>query len=204
MLTDVTLKQIIPLNNNYAAWLKPLNMGFLRLNITSPGAIAMFMAQCSHESHQFKILSENLNYSADGLMKTFPKYFKTIQIAAEYARQPERIANKVYANRMGNGSEASGDGWKYRGKSILQCTGKNNHTAFALTKKMTVEDVCKYLLTIDGSVEFAMYFWETNNLTNLVELKNVPVATKIINGGAIGLAHRTSEYVRILAILTAR
>lgn len=201
MLTESTLKQILPLNKNFIAWLKPLNIGFLRMNITTPGAISMFMAQCSHESNQFITLVENLNYSADGLMKTFPKYFKTIQIASEYARQPEKIANKIYANRMGNGDEASKDGWKYRGKSILQCTGKNNHAAFALSKKMTVDDICAYLLTVEGSVEFALFFWETNRLMKLVELKDVPLASKIINGGTIGLPHRTSEYVRIRKIL---
>lgn len=201
MLTESSLKMILPLNKNYAQWLNPLNTGFTRMNITTPGAVAMFMAQCSHESNQFKVLSENLNYSADGLMKIFPKYFKTIQVASQYARQPEKIANIVYANRMGNGPESSGDGWRYRGKSILQCTGKNNHAAFAVFKKMTVNDICAYLLTVEGSVEFALYFWETNKLTKLVELKDVPTATKIINGGTIGLEHRTSEYIRIRKIL---
>lgn len=201
MLTESSLKNILPLNKNYAAWLNPLNCGFIKTNITSPGAISMFMAQCSHESKQFTTLVENLNYSADGLMKIFPKYFKTIQVASEYARQPEKIANKIYANRMGNGPEESGDGWKYRGKSILQCTGKNNHAGFAVYSKMKMNEVCAYLLTIEGSVEFALYFWEINKLTKLIELKDVPTATKIINGGIIGLEHRTSEYIRIREIL---
>lgn len=201
MLTDSTLRRILNINKDYAIWFIPLNTYLISTGIVSNECIAMFMAQCSHESNQFKTLSENLNYSASGLQTTFPKYFKTLQDTVGYDRNPQKIANKVYASRMGNGNELSGDGWKYRGKSIIQCTGKNNHQAFATYKHMSLDNVCEYLLTPAGSLEFACFFWQQNNLIGKCNLSDIRAVTKIINGGVIGLDHRTSEYIRILAIL---
>ena len=101
-----------------------------KFGIDNPLRLSHFLSQCAHESGNFKLVRENLNYSADGLRKIFPKYFPTIEVANKYARQPEKIANRVYANRMGNGDEASGDGWKYKGAGFVQLTGKDNYTAF--------------------------------------------------------------------------
>ena len=110
----------------------------------TPESASHFFAQCAHESGNFIIFRENLNYSADGLLRIFPKYFDAIK-ARQYARQPERIANRVYANRMGNGDEASGDGWRYRGRGAIQLTGKNNYRDFAdwVGKTIDPEDVAE-------------------------------------------------------------
>lgn len=199
MITKLQLSKILDTNKDFEKWLDPLNKNLV--DVKTKGCAAMFLSQCSHESNQFKVLVENLNYSADGLMKIFSKYFKTIESTLAYARKPEKIANKVYANRMSNGDEASGDGWKYRGKSIIQCTGKANHQEFAEYKKITIEAVCDYLLTVEGSVEYGLFFWKTRGLIGKCTAKDIPQVTKIINGGLNGLDHRTSEYHRILQIL---
>ena len=120
---------------------------FEKYEINTLNRAAGFLAQCSHESNNFRILEENLNYSADALIKVFPKYFKSLDEAKLYARNPEKIANKVYANRMGNGDEASGDGFKYRGRGFIQLTGKNNYQMFAETLKLSLDETINYCTT---------------------------------------------------------
>lgn len=170
--------------------------------IESPNRIAGFLAQTSHESGKYKFLVENLNYSDKGLLKTFPKYFNESNVM-EYARKPEAIANRVYANRMGNGDEASGDGWKYCGRGLIQLTGKNNYQAFAISEQMNIEDVPDYLTTYVGAVRSALWFWNKNNLNVTADAEDLVMMTKKINGGTHGLAERTAEYKRILEIYTA-
>jgi len=156
---------------------------------------AHFFAQLSHETAEFKLFSENLNYSADGLRKIFPKYFPTSILANAYARKPEKIANRAYANRMGNGDEASGDGYKFRGRGAIQLTGKANYQNFANHIKnqeiMTNPD----LVTSDYAFESAIFFFDRNKLWDICD-KGVTDAmilslTKRINGGVNGLAHRS-------------
>ncbi|MCE2902769.1 MAG: glycoside hydrolase family 19 protein [Gemmatimonas sp.] len=152
--------------------------------------LAHFFAQILHESGSLRFDMENLNYSADGLLKTFPKYFPTRQLAESYARQPERIANRVYASRMGNGDEASGDGWRYRGRGLIQLTGRSNYAAFATwindPRVMESPD----LVATDYAVHSAVYFWDTRQLNTLADQDDVVGVTKKINGGTNGLAHR--------------
>jgi putative chitinase len=170
--------------------------------IENPNRIAGFLAQTSHESGKYKYLTENLNYSDKGLLKTFPKYFNESNVMA-YARNPEAIANRVYANRMGNGDEASGDGWCYRGRGLIQLTGKNNYSAFAESEQMNLEDVPDYLTTYVGSIRSALWFWNKNNLNATADAGDLLMMTKKINGGTHGLAERTAEYKRILEIYTS-
>jgi len=170
--------------------------------IESPSRIAGFLAQTSHESGKYKFLTENLNYSDKGLLKTFPKYFNESNVM-EYARKPEAIANRVYANRMGNGDEASGDGWRYCGRGLIQLTGKNNYQAFANSEQMNIEEVPDYLITYVGAVRSALWFWNKNNLNDTADAGDLLMMTKKINGGTHGLAERTSEYTRILEIYSA-
>lgn len=170
--------------------------------IENPNRIAGFLAQTSHESGKYKFLTENLNYSDKGLLKTFPKYFNESNVM-DYARKPEAIANRVYANRMGNGDEASGDGWRYCGRGLIQLTGKNNYQAFANSEQMNIEEVPDYLITYVGAVRSALWFWNKNNLNDTADAGDLLMMTKKINGGTHGLAERTSEYTRILEIYSA-
>ena len=168
----------------------------------NPNRIAGFLAQTSHESGKYKFLSENLNYSDKGLLKTFPKYFNESNVM-EYARKPEAIANRVYANRMGNGDEASGDGWKYCGRGLIQLTGKNNYQAFADSISMDIDELAGYLVSYEGAVNSALWFWNKNNLNTTADAGDLLMMTKKINGGTHGLAERTAEYKRILEIYTS-
>jgi putative chitinase len=172
--------------------------------INTPLRLAHFLAQAGHESGGFKAVKENLNYSAEGLNKIFPKYFPTIESAQPYARNPEKIANKVYSNRMGNGDEASGDGFKFRGRGYIQLTGKVNYTAFdtAVSEDILANPdlvATKYPLLSAG------WFWGKNNLNALADKGALPgdvtAITKRVNGGTIGLADRQKhfdEYYKLL------
>jgi putative chitinase len=161
----------------------------------TPVRAAHFFAQTAHETGEFKLFVENLNYSAKGLQGTFGKYFPGT-LEESYARQPEKIASRVYASRMGNGDEASKDGWKYRGRGALQLTGKSNYEAFAkyLGKPEIMSD--PDLVSTTYAFESAMFFFERNNLWSIcdkgVDNTTITSLTKRINGGTNGLAHRTS------------
>lgn len=148
-----------------------------------------FFAQLKHESDLTPI-SENLNYSAERLLKIFPKYFKTLEIAKQYARKPEKIANRVYANRMGNGDEASGDGWKFRGRGFIQITGKDNYTKLSKATKIDYLNNPDLLLNEADSMISALWYWNTNNLNKYADLDDLGTITKKINGGFNGLDDR--------------
>ena len=163
--------------------------------------IASFLAQVAHESGGFNFTKENLNYSADGLQKVFGKYFPNADTATAYARQPEKIANKVYANRMGTGDEASGDGYKYCGRGLIQLTGKNNYTKYAAAVKKELTEAVSYLETPAGAVSSAGWFWSTNNLNDYADKGDIIGMTKRINGGTNGLDDRTALYNTALAAL---
>ena len=147
------------------------------------------MAQIEHESN-LKPISENLNYSAEGLVKTFKKYFPNPQLANAYARQPQKIANRVYASRMGNGNEASGEGWKFRGRGFIQITGKNNYTVLSKDTRVDFLSNPDLLLQESNSMISALWFWNVNKLNVLADKDDVVSVTKRINGGTNGLDHR--------------
>jgi putative chitinase len=174
-----------------------------KFNITNPLRLAHFLAQCGHESAGFKAVSENLNYSADGLVKIFGKYFNSTTAAA-YARQPEKIASKVYANRMSNGDEASKDGWKFRGRGYIQLTGKANYTLF----DATVEDnilANPDLVATKYPLASAAFFFDSNKLWSICDLGSsddvVTKVTKRVNGGTIGLADRIKHFKEYYSLL---
>lgn len=150
--------------------------------------IAHFMAQIEHESG-LKPISENLNYSAKGLMQTFGKYFDTEE-SLLYARKPEKIANRVYANRMGNGDEKSGEGWKYRGRGFIQITGKYNYIMLSKDTRINFLDNPDLLLTEANSLISALWFWNKHKLNLLADKNDIKGITRIINGGYNGLTHR--------------
>ena len=160
----------------------------------SPVRAVHFFAQTAHETGNFSTFSENLNYSADGLIKIFPKYFPANALALGYARKPEQIANRVYANRMGNGDEKSGDGYKYRGRGALQLTGKDNYKAFSdYLKKPELMDAPN-LVAEDYSFDSALYFFDKNKLWDIADKgfseDTIKLLSKRINGGINGLEDR--------------
>ena len=164
--------------------------------------VAMFLAQCGHESGGFRVLSENLNYSAAALNKIFPKYFiRAGRNAQDYHRQPERIANVIYAGRMDNGDTDSGDGWRFRGGGILQLTGRYNYTKFGEAVDMSPEEAVDYVRTKKGALDSACWFWDTNGLNKYCDARDVKGATKRINGGYIGLEDREKHYKHAMEVL---
>jgi putative chitinase len=200
MITSEMLQKL-QIKKDSIEWAEILNNLLPKYNIDSPQRIAAFIAQCSHESGHFEKLIENLNYGAKGLVMTWPKRFTSPELANKYARQPEMIANFVYANRLGNGDELSGDGWKYRGRGLIQLTGKYNYQKFADTVGMDLEQVTRYLETKQGAAEAACLFWKNNKLNSYADVGDIKVMTKVINGGYIGLPEREENYRKALNIL---
>jgi putative chitinase len=172
--------------------------------INTPLRLAHFLAQCAHESGNFKATRENLNYSSAGLLKTFPKYFKDIETAKKYERKPEAIANRVYSNRMGNGDESSGDGFKHRGRGYIQLTGKQNYSSF---DKVVDEDILANpdLVATKYPMLSAAWFWDSRKLNAIADTGATDaVVTSItlkVNGGRNGLADRISKFKVFFASL---
>lgn len=156
--------------------------------------LAGFLAQISHESGGFNFVVENLNYGAKGLMTTFRKYFPTEELAKQYERKPQMIANRVYANRMSNGNEASGDGFKFRGRGLIQLTGRHNYTKFAEALEISLDECVEYMETPAGACSSAGWFWDNNSLNRFCDNNDFIGLTKRINGGTIGLADRQHHY----------
>jgi putative chitinase len=200
-LTKDQLSQLLPNNPYIDQWHHALSQLLPDYEIDTPKRIAAFIAQCSHESGGFTALKENLNYRAVTLRKVFPKYFPNDDLANAYAGKQEMIANKVYANRMGNGNEASGDGFRYCGRGLIQLTGKSNYQAFADSLEMNVEDVPEYLQSFEGAAQSACWFWESNNLNRFADTGDIKGMTKVINGGYIGLEDRIKHYDYALSVL---
>jgi putative chitinase len=193
-ITREQLQQIIPRNLYIDQWCSALNQLLPDYGIDTPQRVAAFLAQCAHESGNFVFLKENLNYKWASLRKVFPKYFPTDELAQAYEKQPQRIANRIYGSRMGNGDEASGDGFRYCGRGLIQLTGRNNYEAFADSIESTPEEVSAYLETFEGAVQSACWFWETNNLNQFADADDIKTMTKRINGGFIGLEDRIKHY----------
>ena len=202
ILTKDQLKQMVK-NPYIDHWYEVLEQLLDDYDINTPLRVAHFVAQCAHESGNFVFIKENLNYKAASLQKIFAKYFPTAELAAQYAGQPERIANRIYANRMGNGDEASGEGWRYHGRGLIQLTGKDNYTFFAGSLDISVEDAAAYMETFEGAAQSACWFWEQNNLNRFADANDVKGLTKAINGGYIGLDDRISHTEHALHILGA-
>jgi putative chitinase len=182
-------------NNPYLdQWTEALNKILPDYGIDTPQRVAAFIAQAAHESGNFTALHENLNYRAVTLRKVFPKYFPTDEMAAQYAQQPEKIANRVYANRMGNGPEESGDGFRYCGRGLIQLTGQQNYQNFADSIETPLDQVPDFLQTFEGAVQSACWFWENNNLNQYADTDDILTMTKRINGGTIGLEDRKRHY----------
>lgn len=201
--TKAQLKEMLPKNQYLQNWYDALDSILPEYDINTPQRVAAFLAQCAHESGGFVFLKENLNYKAASLRKVFPKYFPDDAIAAAYANKPEKIANRVYANRMGNGPEESGDGFKYCGRGLIQLTGKDNYTFFAASIDVPVEEASEYLQTFEGAVQSACFFWDQNNLNQWADKGDILTLTKRINGGTIGLEDRIKHYEHALHIFGA-
>ena len=197
------LQKLFPKNKSCSELSAALNAVLPQYNINTPQRIAGFLAQCGHESAGFTVLAENLNYSADGLCKVFPKRFPTAAAAQPYHRQPEKIANKIYCDRMGNGSEASGEGYKFRGRGAIQLTGKDNYSKFAKSIGKSLDETVAYCETLEGAICSAAWFWDTNKLNVTADAGDIVAMTKKINGGTIGLEDRKKHYAEALHLLGA-
>ena len=200
------LAAMIPGNKNVTDWYIALMEVMPNYGITTERRIAHFISQCAHESNNFRSLSENLNYSEKALNAVFGRYFGAApkRNAAEYARNPQLIANYVYQDefrkyKMGNVNP--GDGWLFRGRGLKPLTGRENYTRFGESIDITAEEAADYVSTPKGAVESACWFWDTNNLNDIADTDDVKRMTKKINGGSIGLADRQSRYTKAMEIL---
>ena len=202
-LTLDQLKQIVPKNQYIDYWHRALQQLLPDYDIATPQRMAAFLAQCAHESGGFTAIKENLNYRAVTLRKVFPKYFPSDELAQQYANKPQMIANRVYANRMGNGDEASGDGYRYCGRGLIQLTGRDNYFWFASSLEITPESASEYMETFEGAAQSACWFWETNNLNQWADKSDILTLTKRINGGTIGLEDRIKHYEHAKHVLGA-
>jgi len=202
--TEDAVRQLIPKVKNFDEWYNNLLNILPEYDIDTPHRVAAFMAQCGHESGGFTTLQENLNYSAKGLVGTFNKYFPTEAVAKQYERRPEMIANRVYANRMGNGDEASGEGWYFRGRGIVQITGKNNYTkcSQSLFESNVLVENPDLLLESEYAIHSACWFWSAARLNELADIGDMKTMTKRINGGYLGLEDRINHYNHAIEILT--
>lgn len=187
--TPEQLAQIIPNNPYVAEWYEALSRILPDYEINTVPRVAAFLAQCAHESANFTALKENLNYTAASLSRVWPTRFPA-GIAEQYAHNPEKIANRAYCDRMGNGPEASGDGWRYAGKGLIQLTGRDNYSRFAESIQTPVEEVAEYLQTFEGSCQSASWYWESNSLNQYADVWDIKTLSIRINGGTIGLDDR--------------
>ena len=205
--TEEQVHHLLPRVKNVTEWYDAMVETLPQYGINDIARVSAFIAQCAHESGGFTVMQENLNYSADGLQKIFGKYFPNPQIAAQYARQPEKIANRVYSNRMGNGDEASGDGWKFRGRGAIQLTGKDNYTQFS--KHINKPEILTNpdLVSTDYSFESALFFFDKNKLWSIcdqgVNEATILALTKRVNGGTHGLEDRKAKTLKYYGYVKA-
>lgn len=203
---DFTLEKLskcLTHNKHPELWFEALSKCLPKYNINTVETTAGFLAQCQHESCDFTVLQENLNYGSKGLRKVFRKYFPTDALAEQYQRKPELIANRVYASRMGNGDEKSGEGWLYRGRGILQVTGKNNyiHCSKELFNDDRLVSDPELLLLPENAILSACWYWNSRNINETCVKHDIQAMTLRVNGGDNGLAERTSNWKRALTIL---
>lgn len=205
-ITPDQLAYMIPTNPDVEEWCNELNKAMPKYGITTPQRIASFISQCAHESRDFTALEENLNYSEKALNAVFGRYFGPgKRNAAEYARNPEKIANYVYMDefrRSPLGNVKEGDGWRFRGRGLKQLTGRSNYERFAKDYDITAEEAAEWLETKEGALASALWFWDKNGLNELADTGNVTKVTKRINGGDIGLEDRQRRYNDAMQALT--
>ena len=210
LLTVDQLRAMIPTNKEVDAWCEELNKALPKYGITNEKRIAAFVSQCAHESMDFNALKENLNYREETLLKVFPRYFGPgKRNPAEYARNPEKLANYVYMDEFRTsklGNTQPGDGAKFIGRGLKALTGRDNYTRFAKDYDMTAEQAAEWLETKEGALASALWFWNTKNLNEVADAEpgDVVRITKIINGGNIGLADRKQRYDKAMAVLTGK
>jgi len=200
-ITADIIKSLYPQYKHPDDLAEVLTEQFDKYEINTVNRAAGFLAQCGHESNGFTVLKENLNYSAEGLTKIFHKYFPTLADATPYARNPQKIANKVYGGRMGNGPESSGDGYKFCGRGAIQLTGHDNYASFAASVGYDIDDAVEDLETLDGAIESACWFWKKNGLNAICDTDDIVTMTKRINGGTIGLDDRKAHYEKAKGLL---
>jgi putative chitinase len=205
LITVDQLRAMIPSNKEVEAWCDELNKALPKYDITTDKRIAGFISQCAHESMDFTAMSENLNYREETLNKVFPRYFGPgKRNAAEYAKNPEKIANYVYMDEFRTsklGNTQPGDGWRFRGRGLKQLTGRDNYTRFAKDYNMTAEEAAVWVETKEGALASALWFWNTNKLNSIADTGDVAALTKKINGGDIGLDDRKKRYARAIQAL---
>lgn len=195
--------QLLKGNPHAQNWYDALCDELPKYQITTPARVAMFMAQTGHESGNYTALTENLNYKPQALMAIWKKRFPTMDIANAYAHNPEKIANRAYCDRMGNGSEESGDGWKFHGRGLIQLTGRSLYEAFAKEIGKELDECVDYCETPDGAVESACFFWEHHGLNAISDAGDIVKATKVINGGTLGIEDRTARYNHAIQLFGA-
>lgn len=203
MLTTKQFEELYPRCKDPEGWVNAMNDVFPKYDIDTPKRVASFIAQCGHESAGWRYFSENLNYSEKALNAVFSKYFsKAGRDAGEYARQPEKIANIVYASRMGNGDTESGDGWKFRGRGPIQLTGHNNYSSFSDDMGVDVT-TNPDIVSEDKKISLmsAIWFWNKNGLNKYADSGDIKTMTRRINGGYIGLEDRIEHYNHALKLL---
>jgi len=200
------LRILIPENQEYQEWFDDMNCVLPKYSIVTIERVAGFIAQCAHESNNFRTLEENLNYSEEALLRVFPRYFGNGKInAADYARNPEKIANYVYMdqNRMSRsalGNVNPGDGWKFRGRGLKQLTGRSNYAAFGKTVGMTAEQAVDYVATKKGALESACWFWQSADCNSFADRFDIVGMSRRINGGTIGLEDRQRRWDQALGL----
>jgi len=199
-LTVSKLKLVMPRAPD--GWLEPLVDGLQKSSIDTPQEVASFVSQIAHESVEFTRLEENLNYTAQRLVQIWPKRFTTVEIAQMYARQPEKLANNVYANRIGNGDTASGDGWRFRGRGPIQITGRRNYTRCGADIGVDLIVKPELLLTPSIGIQSALWFWRDAKLDAVDDDADVRAETRRINGGETGFYLRQAYFNHCLGVLT--
>ena len=180
-------------------WLDPLNETFQKYDISTPARQAFFIGQCAHESGNFRVLEENLHYSAAALMRVWSSRFPDMDTAEKYANNPEKIANKVYGGRMGNVED--GDGWKYHGRGLIQLTGKDNYANCGSGLGVDLIDNPDMLITPEYAALSAGWFWHKRGLNSLADTQDLETMTKRINGGLLGLDDRKAKIAKALSVL---
>lgn len=190
---DPALKAVAPrlTTDERAAWITAMGEPLLKAGITTPRCVAAFLGQCSQESGGFRDMEEDLSYSAARLCEVWPTRFPTLEAAEACALQPEALANRVYSNRMGNGDEASGDGWMFRGRGLIQITGRAAYQRFAEAMGMTLDQAVEHAATQAGAADSAAWYWSVNELNAPANAWSIDLITRKINGGMAGAAERT-------------
>ena len=207
-LTIQQLKKIMPGCKDPDTWIAALNTAMAQFEISSSARIAAFLSQVAHESSQLTRLSENLNYTAKRLNQVWPNRFPTVEKAQQYANNPEKLANYIYAKRLGNGEETSGDGWRFRGRGLIQLTGRGNYRAAAQGTGLPLEEQPDLLLQPAPAALSAAWFWKSHGLNELADdynddndTQDFCTITKRINGGTVGLKERIALWEQAKAVL---